>query len=143
MITSNKTMQLGAGYENSCTNASNLELLVCYQIIQRALANREKFSCLLATDEQFVISGQPGFSWAFLGWGNHTIHLLISMSTSVSGLVFADSGTICSAQPSTRPFLPIQPSVQLGGAEAPHFANMGAVDLTTSSQLLKRLVMNV
>src|ERR1039457_5180700 len=78
MIASNKTVQLGARYENSCSDASNLKLLVGYQIIQRALADREKLSCLLAPDEQFVISRQPDFRWALLGWGNLTVHLLIS-----------------------------------------------------------------
>lgn len=48
MIASNKTVQLGARYENSCADASHLELLVGYQIIQRPLTDREKFSCLLA-----------------------------------------------------------------------------------------------
>jgi len=55
MIASNKTVQLGARYQNSRADASHLELLVGYQIIQRPLTDREKFSCLLATNEQLVI----------------------------------------------------------------------------------------
>lgn len=37
---------------------------------------------------------------------------------------------------STRAFLPIQPSIQVGCAETPHFSYMGAVNLPASSQLL-------
>ena len=78
MIASNKTVQLGARYENSSADASHLELLVGYQIIQCPLTDREKFSGLLATEEQFVIGMQPNSCWTFLGWGNHAVHLLIS-----------------------------------------------------------------
>jgi hypothetical protein len=37
---------------------------------------------------------------------------------------------------SAREFLPIQPCIQIGGAETPHFSCMGAVNLSTSCQLL-------
>ena len=37
---------------------------------------------------------------------------------------------------SARAFLPIQPCIQVGGAETPHFSYMGAVNLPTPSQLL-------
>ena len=37
---------------------------------------------------------------------------------------------------SARAFLPIQPCIQVGCAETPHFSNMGAVNLSTSCQLL-------
>ena len=37
---------------------------------------------------------------------------------------------------SARAFLPSQPLIQVGGAEAPHFANVGAVNLPAPSQLL-------
>ena len=44
---------------------------------------------------------------------------------------------------STRAFLPIQPSIQVGRAKTPHFAYMGAVNLSASRQFLQGLVMNV
>src|ERR1700739_442715 len=44
---------------------------------------------------------------------------------------------------STGPLLPIQPCIQVGGAKTPHFSYVGAVDLSTSCQLLQGFVMNV
>ena len=37
---------------------------------------------------------------------------------------------------SARAFLPIQPRIQVGGPETPHFSYMGAVNLAAASQLL-------
>jgi len=44
--------------------------------------------------------------------------------------------TVLSDQISARSFLPFQPRVQVGCAETPEFTNMGAVNLSTSCQLL-------
>jgi len=39
--------------------------------------------------------------------------------------------------------LPIEPGIQVGCAETPHFSYLGTVNFPASSQLLKGLVMNV
>jgi hypothetical protein len=52
-------------------------------------------------------------------------------------------GALFSERNSTRAFLPIEPSIQVGCAETPHFSYMGAVNFAAPSQLLKGLVMDV
>jgi hypothetical protein len=86
MIASNKTMQLGTRYENSCADASHQDLLVGYQVIQRPLTDREEFSCLLAPNKQLVIGRQPNSRWALLRWENLTVHFLISREFMIGGI---------------------------------------------------------
>jgi hypothetical protein len=76
MIASDETVQLRAWYQNPGADSPHLEMLVGYQIVQRALTNRKKCGGLLTANQQFVLGIEPSLLRALLGGENLIIHFV-------------------------------------------------------------------